>query len=424
MTPLPDPAHRTAEQAARASYGKLVALLAARNRDIAAAEDALSDALVAALETWPKRGVPANPEGWLMTTARNRQLNRLRAGFVRQRAEPDLILRLDQTSETGEGRASLPDDRLRLMFVCTHPAIDPSVRAPLILQTVLGFDAARIAQAFLAEPAAMSQRLVRAKARIRDAGLRFAVPGPEDLADRLADVLDAVYAAFGQGWDALDPPEAEGGLTGEAIWLARLLADLLPEEPEPRGLLALMLYCTARRDARRDATGGFVPLERQDPRLWDRNMVIEAEGLLTVAARAARFGRYQCEAAIQSVHVQRAVTGQLNNAALRTLYDLLVRHTDALGARLGRAVVIADAGDIPAAVAEIDALDTTRLRNHQPYWVARSHVETRAGMTAQAIASLQAAIALTTDPALRAHLAERLARLHSAPDDAPSQDPG
>lgn len=423
MTTLPDPAHRAAEQAARASYGKLLARLAARNRDIAAAEDALSDALVAALETWPRRGVPANPEGWLMTTARNRQLNRLRAGSVRQRAEPDLILRMDQTLGDGDRHDALPDDRLRLMFVCAHPAIDPAVRSPLILQTVLGLDAARIARAFLAEPATMSQRLVRAKARIRDAGLRFAVPDPEDLAGRLADVLDAIYAAFGQGWDALDPPEAEGGLTGEAIWLARLLADLLPEEPEPRGLLALMLYCTARRDARRDAKGAFVPLERQDPRLWDRNMVIEAEGLLTAAARAARFGRYQCEAAIQSVHVQRAITGQLNLAALRTLYDLLVRHTDAVGARLGRAVVIADAGDTPAALAELDALDATRLRDHQPYWVARSHVETLAGMTEQAIASLQAAIALTTDPALRAHLAERLAGLHGATGRAATSDP-
>ena len=393
-------ANRVAEQAARSSYGRLIAILAATDRNIAAAEDALSDALLAALDHWQRYGIPANPDAWLLTAARNRQKNAARARSLRQRAEPDLLLHLTPPPED----APFPDERLALMFVCAHPAIGPAARAPLMLQTVLGLDAARIARAFLAEPAAMSQRLVRAKARIRDTGLRFALPDPADLPDRLAEVLDAIYAAFTQGWDGLDTPDAPDALTGEAIWLARLLTALLPTEPEPKGLLALMLYCTARHAARRDASGAFVPLERQDSRLWNRDMVIEAEGLLTDAARAARFGRYQCEAAIQSVLIQRPITGRLNLAALRTLYDLLVAHTDGIGARIGRAVILAESGDPAAGLAALDALDPARIAGHQPWWVARHRIARLSGDDALAQEALDTAISLTEDPALRAFL--------------------
>lgn len=397
-----DPARRAAERAARASYGKLVAMLAARDRDIAAAEDALSEALASALRSWPVTGVPANPDAWLLTTARNWQKNQARARKVRHKAEPDLIRRLDldQTDTIA------PERRLDLMFVCAHPAIDPAARTALMLQTVLGLDAGRIARAFLVEPATMSQRLVRAKARIRDAGLRFCVPEAHDLADRLGAVLDAIYAAFGEGWDSLDRPEAPESLSGEAIWLARLLVALMPDEPEPKGLLALMLYCSARWRARRDGEGRFVPLDRQDARLWDRDRIIEAEGLLTTAARFARFGRFQCEAAIQSVHIQRPITGQLNHAALRTLYDLLVAHTDGIGARIGRAVVIAEAEDPLRGLAELDALPPSQVADHQPFWVARSRIARLAGQKVEADDALQRAIALTTDEAVRQFLSE------------------
>jgi RNA polymerase sigma-70 factor, ECF subfamily len=405
VTHHPDPqdARRAAEQVARASYGKLLSILCARDRDLLAAEDALSDALLAAIKVWPETRVPANPEGWLVTTARNRQRNEFRAKAVRRAAEPELIRRFDLPDET----APVGDHRLSLMFVCAHPAIDHAARAPLILQTVLGIDAATIARAFLVEPTTMAQRLVRAKARIRDAGLRFAVPAPEELPQRLGAVLDAIYAAFGQGWDGLDTPEGPAALTGEAIWLARLIADLMPEEPEPKGLLALMLYCNARRPARRDADGRFVPLDRQDARLWDRNRIIEAEGLLTTAARAGRFGRYQCEAAIQSVHVQRPITGRLNLAALRTLYDLLVSQSDSIGARIGRAVVLAELGEIDRARDELQALPLDRVQNHAPWWVARSRVAFLAGQTAQAAQALSAAISLTKDAAVRTFLLDQ-----------------
>ncbi len=392
-------AKAAAEAAARASYGKLVAILALQGRDIAAAEDALSEALLSALTVWPARGVPQNPEGWLVTAARNRMKNAARAGRVRVQGAAEVERRLVLPVED----EPLPDHRLRLMFVCAHPAIDPGVRTPLMLQAVLGIDAARVARAFLVEPATMAQRLVRAKLRIRDAGLRFELPGPEVLADRLGAVLDAVYAAFGQGWDRLDHPQADDSLTGEAIWLARLLVHLMPEEPEPKGLLALMLYCAARRDARRDSAGAFVPLSAQDARLWNRTMVIEAEGLLIQAAQAGRFGRYQCEAAIQSVHVQRPVTGQLNLGALRVLYDLLVQQTGSIGARIGQAVVMADSGAPEAALAALDALPG-QVAQHQPWWVARAHAARLAGQGKLAQDALAKAIALTEDPAVRRYL--------------------
>lgn len=402
-------ARRAAEHAARASYGRLLSVLAARDHDISAAEDALSEALLAALRVWPETGVPSNPEGWLVTTARNRRKNDARAQIVRRAAEPDLIRQFDISNDDGP----VGDDRLGLMFVCAHPAIDPAARAPLVLQTVLGIDAATIARAFLVEPAAMSQRLVRAKARIRDAGLRFAVPAPDEMPGRLGAVLDAIYAAFGQGWDSLDTPDAPEALTGEAIWLARLVAEQMPEEPEPKGLLALMLYCSARHRARRDPDGRFVPLDRQDAGLWDRTQIFEAEGLLTTAARAGRFGRYQCEAAIQSVHIQRPITGHLNLDALRALYDLLVSQSDSIGARIGRAVVLAELGQVDQALHELVALPAERVKRHPPWWVAHSRVASLAGQTSVAAASLSVAISLTEDTAVRTFLLERRQSLKS-----------
>jgi RNA polymerase sigma-70 factor (ECF subfamily) len=399
-----------AEQVARESYGKLVAILATQDRDIAAAEDALSEALAAALRTWPLQGVPGNPEGWLVTAARNIRKNVARRSVVRKRAEPDILRRIEEAEER-PSPSPMSDDRLRLMFVCAHPAIDPAARTPLILQTVLGIDAARIGRAFLVPAATMSQRLVRAKARIRDAGLTFSLPAPEDLAARLEVVLDAIYTAFGEGWDGLDTADDPSALTGEAIWLARLIVEQLPEEPEPKGLLALMLYCASRRAARRDAEGRFVPLDRQDMRLWDRSMVIEAEKLLSRAAQAGRFGRFQCEAAIQSVHVQRPITGRLNLSALRMLYDLLVDETGSLGAKIGRAVVLAETGNSGLAIAELEALPQSRVVNHQPWWVARARVAALTGDVRMEKDCLRRAIGLAEDQAVKEFLSDQYAEL-------------
>jgi RNA polymerase sigma-70 factor, ECF subfamily len=395
-------ARRTAELAARTSYGRLVALLAARTGDIAAAEDALADAFVAALGAWENEGVPRNPDAWLLTAARNRLSNSHRHARVRDAAQMDVERMLGELA--GAEPEAIPDARLRLLFACAHPAIDPAARAPLMLQTVLGLDAGRIGAAFLVAPATMGQRLVRAKMKIRDAGVRFEVPDPERLAERLPDVLDAVYAAYGTGWDEIAGDPDVSGLTSEALFLARLLGELLPDEPEVLGLLALMLYCEARRDARRDGSGAFVPLPEQDPRRWSRDMIVEAEGLLTAAARHARFGRYQCEAAIQSVHVQRPITGTTNWAALLTLHDLLARHAPSLGVLVGRAAVLLQAGQAGDALHALDALPGDRIAAYQPYWVTRARVLQALGQPGAADA-LARAIGLTRDPAVRDYLA-------------------
>lgn len=399
-------ARRAAEAAARASYGRLLAILAARSRDIAAAEDALSEAFLAALRTWPDTGVPDKPDAWLMTGARNALSNVARHRAVMDAAAVDLALLADEAApEAGE----LPDERLKLLFVCAHPAIDARMRTPLMLQTVLGLDAAQIGAAFLVAPATMGQRLVRAKAKIRDTGMRFELPVAEDLPERLADVLEAVYAAFGTSWDAV---AGAGGstheLAAEAIFLGRLLVALLPQEPEPKGLLALMLHCEARRAARRAGDGRFVPLAEQDARLWSRDMVVEAESLLMAASRAGVFGRFQCEAAIQSVHAQRPITGRTNHGGLATLYGLLIARCPSVGAHVGQAAALLDAGRAEAALRALSALDPAEVAPYQPYWVTRSHALAAVGRVPEAQEALRRAIGLTEDAAVRRHLLRTL----------------
>src|SRR6202166_2339237 len=254
--------HRTVERVARESYGRLVAYLSANTRDVASAEDALSNALVAALTAWPSHGVPENPEGWLLTTARHSFIDQVRHRQVAEASEPTLkLLREDSMEMTL--LAEFPDERLKLLFVCTHPAIDPTMHTPLMLQTVLGLDAVRIAHAFLVSPTTMGQRLVRAKTKIRDGGIQFEVPQLRELPQRLDAVLEAIYAAFGIGWDELAGADQRGReLAEEAIWLGRVLLQLMPGEAEVRGLLALMLHCEARRRARRGPAGTFLSWSR------------------------------------------------------------------------------------------------------------------------------------------------------------------
>src|SRR6185369_9168448 len=269
-------AQEAAEGAARRSYGKLVAFLAARTRDVAGAEDALAEAFAAALASWPDRGVPDNPEAWLLTVARRKMVDAVRERQYREGAAQHLAL-LAELADGEEGDA-IADERLALMFACAHPAIEAGIRAPLMLQTILGFDAAAIASAFLVAPATMGQRLVRAKSRIRQAGIPLRVPGQSELRERLVDVLDAIYAAYAEGWaDAAGTDARRRNLAEEAIWLGGLVASLLPQEPEALGLLSLMLHAQARRRARRDAAGAYVPLDQQDVQLWDEQLIAEAE---------------------------------------------------------------------------------------------------------------------------------------------------
>lgn len=394
-------ARRAAERAARDSYGRLVAILASRSRDVAAAEDALAQAFAAALETWPSRGVPGRPEAWLLTAARRELGHHARHRAVRERAEATLAL---LAPDFAEDAVAIPDERLKLLFVCAHPAIDPAAQAPLMLQAVLGLDAARIAACFLTAPAAMGQRLVRAKQRIKAAGLAFEVPGTDELAGRLAPVLDAIYATFGTGWeDVLGADPRRKGLADEAIELARLVSRLLPEAAEAKGLLALMLYCEARRGARRDGEGRFVPLGEQDPGNWDAAAIAEAEGLLRDASRHASLERYQIEAAIQSLHVQVARTGVPMPQALLGLYDWLVQACPTVGAAVARAAVVAEVHGPAEALSALDALGEA-ARSYQPAWVVRGLVLSRLGADHEAAMAYRCGAGLSEDPAVREHL--------------------
>ena len=412
---LDEPGRAAAESAARSSYGRLVAFLSARTRDVAGAEDALADAFEAALREWPTAGVPRSPQAWLLTVARRKLVDtarRRRSG----EAVAETLQVIDGIGIDGvDARPddSLPDDRLALMFACTHPAIEASARAPLMLQTLLGFDAATIASAFLVSPASMGQRLVRAKAKIRQAGIPLTVPERSELPDRLGAVLAATYAAFTEGWaDAAGASVRRRNLVDEGLWLARLLASLLPAEPEALGLLALMLYAQARRPARRDAAGDYVPLALQDPSLWDGLLLDEAEALLRRAGTLARPGRYQLEAAVQSAHVARHYGHRTDWPTIVGLYDALWHITASPVVAINRAVALAEAGDAAAGLAALDALRSEpRLRDYQPYWAARASLLARTGRVDEAREAYRLAIGLETDEAVRRYLQARLLAL-------------
>jgi RNA polymerase sigma-70 factor, ECF subfamily len=413
-----EPARAAAEAVARRSYGKLVAFLAARTRDVAGAEDALSEAFAAALADWPGAGVPASPEAWLMTVARRRLVDAARRRARREGAADHLRLMADELEAAMASPAEIPDDRLSLMFACAHPAIDAAIRAPLILQTILGFDAATIASAFLVAPAAMGQRLVRAKNKIRLTGIPFRVPARAALGERLDAVLAAIYAAFAEGWT--DPAGTEArrrNLAGEAIWLGRLVASLLPDEPEALGLLALMLHAEARRAARRNAAGDYVPLAEQDPVAWDTALIEEAEALLFRASALGAIGRYQLEAAVQSAHVVRRRTGRADWAAIERLYDALWAMTESPVVAINRAVAVAETRGPAAGLAALDALaGDARLAEYQPFWAARAGLLARAGDVAAADQAYQQAIGLEPDPAVRRFLQQRRAELAPSPE--------
>jgi RNA polymerase sigma-70 factor (ECF subfamily) len=407
---------RAAELAARQSFGKLVAWLTARCGDVAAAEDALGDAFLAALRRWPVEGVPRAPEAWLLVVARRRLIDRAR----RDRTLEQLLPELDAVApdpDTAEPPMEFPDERLRLLFLCAHPAIDPGIQAPLMLQTVLGLNASRIAAAFLVAPATMGQRLVRAKTKIRDAGIPFVLPGGEALPARSAAVLQAIYAAYTSGWEGQGDGGRDRGLTQEAVLLARLCAALLPEEPEAGGLLALLLHCEARHGARRAADGSYVPLLEQEPALWDADLIAEAEAALTQASRAGRPGRFQLEAAIQSLHAHRAVSGTVDWPALLGLYDALLVLAPSAGARVSRIAVLAELAGPAGALAELEALAAAdpALRDHQPWWALRAHLLQRAGQGGEARQAYRRAIALADDPAVRAFLGQRAGAAPPAP---------
>jgi len=403
----PEAAHRTIERVARESYGRLVAYLSSHTRDVASAEDAFGNALVAALASWPRDGVPQNPEAWLLTAARHSLIDVIRHQRVVLASEPTLHLLKESSTEAGLS-TEFPDERLKLLFVCAHPAIDPAMHTPLMLQAVLGLDAARIAQAFLIAPKTMGQRLFRAKTKIRSAGIPFEIPQERDLPERLGAVLEAIYAAFGIGWDDMFGIDPRGrDLAEEAIWLARVLLQLMPGEAEVQGLLALMLHCEARRAARRRSDGRYIPLSEQDPKQWSLPLIEEAERHLSDAFKQGRSGRFQLEAAIQSAHAERARSGRTDWAAIALFYEQLIRIAPALGTRAGYAAAVAEANGPEAGLAVLEAIDADARSQYQPYWAVRAHLLQRLGKQREAAEAYDRAIGLAEDPAVRKFLLQK-----------------
>lgn len=391
------------ETIARDSYGRLLAYLSVSTNRLAEAEDALSDALQSALTKWPDSGLPDKPEAWLLTVARRRLIDRSRHHQVRDHAQPTLEV-MAELAATNDATA-IPDERLKLLFICAHPAIDSAVRTPLMLQSVLGLDASRIASAFLVAPTTMSQRLVRAKTKIRAAGIPFREPDPPELPARLDAVLEAIYAAYGTGWDdAFNTDSIRHGLATEAIWLARVVINLLPNQPEALGLLSLMLHCEARRPTRRDPAGNFVPLSDQDPQAWDTEKIDEAEKLIGQAAAFKQPGRFQLEAIIQSVHAERRTGHPVNWPAIVGAYDGLIQLAPTLGARLGRIAALANTRGPADALSELEELESKRVDQHQPYWTLRAHLFSELGQIEEARTARNRAIGLTEDPAIRRFL--------------------
>ena len=402
---------RTAELAARESFGRLVSYLAWQWRDIAAAEDALADALLKALEVWPQTGVPDAPDAWLLTVAKRQLLQAARHDKLR--CDPAVTALLVQDEAQDEAPA-VPDARLKLLFVCAHPAIDERVRIPLMLQTVLGLQVSDIAPALLVSPTALAQRLVRAKQKIRDTGIRFEEPEARELPERLVYVLESIYGAFGLSVDAVDGAEARiTDLQEEAIYLCGIVCQLMPESAEAQGLLALMTFCQARRPAQTDAAGQFVPLAAQDTALWDRDAIMRADQRLWIAAQRREPGPFQLEAAVQSAHCHRLFTGSTPWQGISLLYQQINAHFATQGSQVAGAVALAEAGKVTAGLAQLDAMDAEVVKGFQPWWVARGYLLGLLGQSqvTHAKEAYTHAIGLTQQHTARAHLETLRSRL-------------
>jgi len=410
---VPEELSRTIETLYRSESGRILATLARLLGDLDVAEEAMHEAFAAALDTWPQTGVPDNPRPWLISTARFKAIDGMRRRARFDSAQKDLTLHLEaRINEVPYEDEEIEDDRLRLIFTCCHPALPPEGRLALTLREVCGLTTEEIARAFLITPATLAQRIVRAKAKIRDTPIRYEVPSPQELPERLGAVLQAIYLVFNEGYSAAAGAEVtRAELTAEAIRLGRLVSELLPE-PEVLGLLSLMLLQESRRAARTSPTGELILLENQDRSLWNREQIVEGVALLEKALKSRRFGSYTLQAAIAAVHAEAESVALTDWRQIVALYDRLAQIQPSPVVQLNRAVAIAMRDGPEAGLTQIDAvLEQGELANYYLAHSVRADMYRRLGRTAEARSSYEKALALTHQEPERQFLQERIRQL-------------
>ena len=411
MTIAPD-ISRQIEMIMREDRGRLLAALIRALGDFDLAEEALSEALERALVHWGRNGLPNRPDAWLLQVARRAAIDRLRKGqrFAARVPDIQILMEEDQDSQSAE-RQVIPDERLRLIFTCCHPALEQKTRIALTLRSVGGLTTKEIARAFLDTDVAMGQRLSRAKAKIATAGIAYKIPEQHDWDNRLQSVLTVIYLIFNEGWTA-GPGEApiREALCDEAIWLGRLMVGLAPEEPEIEGLMALMLLSFARRNARFDDAGCLVSLAKQDKKLWDSELIDEGLALLDKAMLRRLPGPFQLQAAISALHVQAKSSNEVDWPQICLLYDRLLALSPSPVVRLNRAVALAESGALDRARREISALET-ELSEYQPFHAAKAELASRAGDKVNAVEAYDRAIELSASQSERDWLRTRQSRV-------------